>query len=163
MKYLIWLILGFMLSVSPLIAAPAVNDADIPDALKHMVKAPEIDFANLRDPFVSYLARVAASHQASLLEKKRIMANRNRDPLEKFDLDVLRLVAIFSMGGERVAMIEDAAKKGYIVRQGNYMGKNNGKIDKIDDNTIFLTEQIFNPAGDIVNHQVTLTMKELNE
>ncbi|MDQ6981533.1 MAG: pilus assembly protein PilP [Mariprofundus sp.] len=163
MKHLIWLISGLLLSASPLIAAPAASDADIPDALKHMVKAPEIDFANLRDPFASYLARVATSRRAALLEKQKIMANRKRDPLEAFDLDVLRLVAVFSMGGERVAMIEDAANKGYIVRQGNYVGKNNGKIDKIDDNTVYFTEQVFNPAGDIVNHQVTLTMKELNE
>ncbi len=163
MKHLIWLISGLLLSTFPLIAAPVVHDADIPDALQHLVKAPNIDFANLRDPFVSYLARVATSRRAALLEKQKIMANRKRDPLEEFDLDVLRLVAIFSMGGERVAMIEDAAKRGYIVRQGNYLGKNNGKIDKIDDSTVFLTEQIFNPAGDIVNHQVTLTMKELNE
>jgi len=163
MKHLIWLISGLMLSASPLQAASGANDIDIPDALKHMVKAPEIDFANLRDPFASYLARVAASHQASLLEKKRIMANRKREPLESFDLDVLRLVAIFSMGGERVAMIEDASKKGYVVRKGNYVGKNNGKIEKIEDNTVYLTEQILNPAGDIVSHQVTLTMKEVNE
>jgi len=163
MKHLIWLILGLMLSASPLIAEPASDHADIPKALSHMVKAPDIDFANLRDPFASYLARVANSRRAAVLEKQKILANRERDPLEAFDLDVLRLVAVFSMGGERVAMIEDATKKGYIVRKGSYLGKNNGKIDKIDDKSIFLTEQILNPAGEIVSHQVTLTMKELNE
>jgi len=163
MKHLIWLIPGLILSASPLAAAAAPENADIPAALTHMVKAPDIDFAKLRDPFASYLARVATSRKKKLEEKQKYLANRKRDPLEAFDLDILRLVAIFSMGGERVAMIEDATRKGYIVRKGSYLGKNNGKIDKIDDKSIFLTEQILNPAGEIVSHQVTLTMKELNE
>jgi len=67
------------------------------------------------------------------------------------------------MGGERVAMVEDAINKGYIVSRGNYLGKHNGKIEKIDANTIFLVEQVLNPAGDIIDRQVTLTMKEVNE
>ena len=169
MNYLVWLIPGLILAASPLNAAPADakpgETAAKPDALQHMVKAPEIDFAKLRDPFASYLARVATKRQAELAKKKqKFMANdRQRDPLEKFDLDVLKLVAIFSMGGERVAMIEDSERKGYIVRKGNYIGKNNGKVDKIDDDTVFLIEKILDPAGDIVNRQVTLTMKEVNE
>lgn len=168
MNYLVWLIPGLMLAASPLVAAPAKpadTAAAMPDALQHMVKAPEINFAKLRDPFASYLARVASNRQAELVKKKQqFMAdNRKRDPLEKFDLDVLKLVAIFSMGGERVAMIEDSERKGYIVRQGNYVGRNNGKVDKIDESTVYLIEKILDPAGEIVNRQVTLTMKEVNE
>jgi type IV pilus assembly protein PilP len=128
-----------------------------------MVKAPEIDFANLRDPFESYLTVVAARNKASLVKQTIRKSSRKPEFLESFDLSLLKLVATFSMGSERVAMVEDSQGKGYIVRRGNYMGKNNGRIEKLTEDTIFLVEQIVNPAGDITDRQVTLTMKEVNE
>ncbi len=166
MKHLIWLIAGLMAGAAPLMAAPAPvsGDSGIPDAMQHMVKAPEIDFAKLRDPFASYLARATPQGRSSTLQANKLrLNNRKREKLEEYDLDALKLVAIFSMGGERVAMVEDTRSKGYIVRRGSRMGKHNGKIEKIDDNTVFLVEQVLNPAGDIIDRQVTLTMNEVNE
>ncbi len=144
-------------------AAPTEESTAVPDAMGHMVKAPEIDFANLRDPFQSYLALVAQRGRAALLERQHRLSNREREVLENFDLATLKLVAIFKRGEDRVAMIQDATGKGYIVRRGNYMGKNNGRIEKIDDDTLYLVEQVLNPAGDITERQVTLTLKEVNE
>jgi len=166
MKHLIWLVAGLLSGVAPLLAAPAplADDSSIPDAMQHMVKAPDIDFANLRDPFASYLARATPQGRNTTLHTNKLrLDNRKRETLEAYDLDALKLVAIFSMGGERVAMIEDTLNKGYIVRRGNRLGKHNGKIEKIDDNTVFLVEQVLNPAGDIIDRQITLTMKEVNE
>lgn len=151
--------------VSTLIGAvPAWAEAEsnAPDAMKHMVVAPDIDFANLRDPFASYLAKVKNA-PSPLVDNKRMISSHDHEKLEDFDLGTLSLVAIFSMGGERVAMVQDATAKGYIVRRGNFMGKNNGKIEKITDDTIFLVEQVLNPAGEVIDRQVTLTMKEVNE
>ncbi len=160
------LMLGaLMLGAGSLAAAtaPVTASDNIPDAMQHMVKAPEIDFANLRDPFASYLARVAPQGRTTLHVNQQRLNSHKRTKLEEFDLDALKLVAIFSMGGERVAMVQDTTSKGYIVRRGDYMGKHNGKIEKIDDNTLFLVEQVLNPAGDVIDRQVTLTLKEVNE
>jgi len=168
MRYLRWLISGFLLSLSfgftQLFAAPtpATGTTNAPDAMQHMVTAPDINFSDLRDPFASYLAHVALPGNTNIKSKMNL-SNHNREKLEDFDLESLKLVAIFSMGGERVAMVQDTASKGYIVRRGNYMGKNNGKVEKIDDSTLFLVEQVLNPAGDVIDRQVTLTMKEVNE
>ncbi len=166
MKYVIWLIAGLLSGITPVIAAPAPADdhSGLPDAMQHMVKAPEIDFASLRDPFASYLARATPQGNNTTLQTNQLrLNNHKREKLEEYDLDALKLVAIFSMGGERVAMIEDMASKGYIVRRGSRMGKHNGKIEKIDPDTVFLVEQVLNPAGEIIDRQVTLTMKEVNE
>jgi len=141
---------------------PAAEE-EVPDAMKHLVKAPEIDFATLRDPFESYLAMVAARGRSIILDREHRLSNREREVLEGFDLASLKLVAIFSKGEDRVAMIQDSTGKGHIVRRGNYMGKDNGRIEKIDDDTVFLVEQVLNPAGDITDRQVTLTLKEVNQ
>jgi len=168
MKHVICLMAGFILSLTQVITvshALAQEDA-VPDAMGHMVTAPDIDFSNLRDPFASYLIRVRPrNHQetstASIASPKK--DNRKREKLEFYDLDTLRLVAIFSMGGERVAMIEDSTSKGFIVRRGHYLGKHNGQIEKITDSTLFLVEEVLNPAGDAIDRQVSLTLNEVNE
>jgi len=164
MKHLIGLLAGLMLSITPLIASPVGKaDMGIPNAMQHMVKAPHIDYANLRDPFASYLARVTSQNQAVSNQTSSHQNNHKHEALEAFDLDTLRLVAIFSMGGERVAMIEDSTAKGYIIRRGNYLGKNNGQVEKITDSTVFLVEEVRNAARDLIDRQVSLTLNEVNE
>ncbi len=148
---------------APAAQAAGGEDQPLPDAFRHMVKAPELDFENMRDPFQSYLALVRQRGRAALLERQSRMSNRPREALENFDLATLKLVAIFKKGKDRVAMVQDATGKGYIVRPGNYMGKNSGRIEKITDDTIYLVEQVLNPAGEITERQVTLTLKEVNE
>jgi len=135
----------------------------IPDAMKHLVQGPDVDIKSLRDPFASYLALVANRGRQILAERQSRLASREREVLENFDLATLKLVATMRKGKDRVAMIEDGAGKGYLVRRGNYMGKNSGRIEKITDNSLYLVEQIVNPAGDIVDRQVTLTLKEVNQ
>ncbi|EAU54481.1 pilus assembly protein PilP [Mariprofundus ferrooxydans] len=159
MKRLTGLMICMALSPTLYAAAP---DAEVPDAMQHLVTAPDIDFATLRDPFSSYLARVTSTGKSALMENKFLLSNRKREPLESYDLDSLKLVAIFSMGGERVAMVEDSTNKGYVIHRGNYLGKNNGKIEKITGDTVFLVEQVLDPAGDIIDRQVTLTLNEVN-
>ncbi|PIP02410.1 MAG: fimbrial assembly protein [Zetaproteobacteria bacterium CG12_big_fil_rev_8_21_14_0_65_54_13] len=154
---------GLMICMALSPAVYAAPESEMPDAMQHLVTAPDIDFANLRDPFASYLARVSSTGKNALLENQLQLSNREREALEGYDLGSLKLVAIFSMGGERVAMIEDSSNKGFIIRRGNYLGKNNGKIEKITGDTVFLVEQVLDPAGDIIDRQVTLTLNEVNQ
>jgi type IV pilus assembly protein PilP len=156
--------MAFAVTLEPATPADkeAIPDEAIPDAMQHLLKAPEIDFANLRDPFASYLALVAQRGQAILSEQRLRFENREREILENFDLSTLKLVGIYSMGEDQVAMVEDASGKGHTIRRGNYMGKNNGRVEKIEFDTVYLVEQILNPAGDVVDNQVALTLKEVN-
>ncbi|MBL4760699.1 MAG: pilus assembly protein PilP [Mariprofundaceae bacterium] len=145
------------------VETPKLGADTIPDAMQHRVQAPDINFETLRDPFASYLATVALRGRLLLVEKQSKLANRMRQPLEAFDLSTLTLTGIFSMGEKRVAMVQDNQGQGYTVTRGDYIGKNSGVIEKIDFDTIYLVEQIVNPAGDIIDHQVTLTLKEINQ
>jgi type IV pilus assembly protein PilP len=143
-------------------ATASQDDDQIPDAMKRLMKAPEVDYTHLRDPFVSYLVTVSQRGEAALREREARLSNRPREVLENFDLSTLKLVAIYTMGTDRVAMIQDATGKGYIVHRGNYMGKNNGRIEKIGKDSLYLVEQVLNPAGEITDRQVTLTLKNIN-
>jgi len=142
----------------------AVNEEEVlPDAMQYLRKGPDINFVTLRDPFSSFLAEAAERAGRQKLAQKAILASRKREPLEAYDLSALKLVAILSMGEDKVAMIEDTTGQGFTVRKGNYLGKDNGHIDRITDSDLTLTEKIFNPAGDIVDRKVTMTLKEVNQ
>lgn len=152
------------LSASALaVETPESSSESIPDAMQHLMQAPDVNIETLRDPFTSYLTTVAMRGRLLLAEKQSKLASRERQPLEFFDLSTLTLTGVFSMGKKRVAMVQDNQGQGYKVTRGDYMGKNNGIVEKIDLNTLYLVEQIVNPAGDIIDHQVTLTLKEINE
>jgi len=146
-----------------MVKPPEKTSLKIPDAMKHLVKGPDVDIEALRDPFESYLVLVASRGRQILAERQSRLASRQREVLESFDLTTLKLVATMRMGKDRVAMIEDGAGKGHIVRRGNYMGKSSGRVEKITDDSLYLVEQIVNPAGDIVDRQVTMTLKEVNQ
>ena len=163
----LWSIAGMLLGClalslcdNSLALAGATGDSK--PAQQHSVKAPQFDIASLRDPFSSYLERAAEQGKAKLAVQQQRLSNRKREPLEQFDLSTLKLVAIFKMGGERVAMVEDATSKGYVVRQGNYMGKHNGKVTRLNADSLVLVEEVLDPAGEIVKRPVTLTLNEVN-
>jgi len=123
-------------------------------AVAHMPQAPHIDFEHLRDPFASPLRALPAP---------RGKADHVRQPLESFDLATLKLVAIYRMGDARVAMVEDSAGKGYVVREGSYIGLRGGRVARITDDSVIVREPAMSPAGTRMLRRVVLTLKEVNE
>jgi len=139
------------------------GDEDVPDAMQYIAKGPDIDVESMRDPFVSHLSQIAERRRQQRLAREAKLGRRKHEKLEDFDLSELKLVAIMRMGKDRVAMVQDNSGKGYLVRRNNHMGKNGGRVEKITDNSIVLIESVTNPAGDLVEREVRLTLKEVNE
>lgn len=61
-------------------------------------------------------------------------------PLERFDLSQLVVTGIVWETDSARALIEDPAGKGYIVAVGTSIGKNKGKVVKIEDNRVWVKE-----------------------
>ena len=135
----------------------------VPDAMGYMVKGPDIEVESMRDPFVSPMGQIAERKRQLLLKKQPNLGKRKREKLESFDLSELKLVAIYSMGKDRVALIQDNRGNGYSVRRKNYMGKDSGRVEKITVDSLLLIESALNPAGDLIEREVVLTLKEVNE
>src|SRR5205823_6386010 len=53
------------------------------------------------------------------------------EPLCSFDIDQLTLVAVVSGDANPVAMVEDPAHVGHVVRRNSRMGKQGGKVTQI--------------------------------
>jgi len=152
-------------AASPPVSPATEEDAPMPDAMSRLMTAPNIDIANIRDPFLSSFEKNRLEEAKRFNNRKQLPSNkRTREVLEFFDLSTLSLVGTFKKKGkEWVASIQDTAGKAYIVRRGNYIGKRGGRIEKIDDQNVYLVEQAIDPAGEIIDRQVTLTISEVND
>ena len=52
-------------------------------------------------------------------------------PLERYEVSQLKLVAIISTPEGNVALVEDSAGKGFFLKRGTQIGKNDGKVTNV--------------------------------
>lgn len=104
-----------------------------------------------RDPFRSPdldLARASATSNAACNE-----------PLCKFDLDQLSLVAVVSGDSNPVAMVQDPQGRGYILHRNTRIGRQGGKVTQILRDSVTVTEYFTSPDGKSNANQLTLAIK----
>ncbi len=81
------------------------------------------------DPFRSYIRRQVTFNP-----------DDNASPLERFDISQLSVMGIIWGVDEPRALVRDPTGKGYIVRAGTPIGKNKGRILRIEDNRVIVKE-----------------------
>ncbi len=79
-------------------------------------------------------------------------------PLQKYDLSQLKLVAILVGKGEGTAMVEDSEGKGYIVKRGDYVGSNYGKVKTILKDRVIIEEKYKDYMGTVRSKEIILRM-----
>ena len=97
------------------------------------------------DPFdVSVLA---LEQNTNLVDSVMIDKNRVPEYLESFPLDSLRMVGTVYKGEQLWALVRVPNGSVHRVKEGNHMGKNHGKILKVEEVSIKLTEIVKNGFG----------------
>src|SRR5262245_59366271 len=91
-----------------------------------------------RDPFRSYKWDFMKRELADAAEA---------GPLEQFDLSQLSVVGIVWNVGRARALVQDPTGMSYVVAQGARMGKNDGRVMKIDDNLMVVRERYVDLYG----------------
>lgn len=86
--------------------------------------------------------------------------HRNREPLERYPLDSLRMAGTIKQNGETWGIIRSADGIVYPVRVGNYLGQNHGRIIKITDDRILLNEIIPDGSDGWLEHPAGLALSE---
>ncbi len=80
-------------------------------------------------------------------------------PLEQYSLDQLKLVAIIWGVPEPRAMVEDPQGKGYIIKKGTKIGKNQGVVIKILDNEVVVLETFVDLLNRKKTNEVSLKLQ----
>ena len=88
------------------------------------------------------------------------ISNRNREELEQFELDSLRMVGTLEKEADLWAIVRDATGVVHKVKVGNYLGRNNGKIFAIFEDHIELREIVQGDNGVLEERQATLALAE---
>ena len=84
--------------------------------------------------------------------KKRVP----RTPLETIDLGQLKLVGVILASSGNRALVQEASGKGYIIKEGTYIGVNSGKVTEIKNDRVIVEEEIEDVVG-----KPTIRNKEL--
>lgn len=109
---------------------------------------------NKIDPFEPlFKPKAVEKPKPSEVKEKPLVPTRRLTPLEKVDLDQLKLVGIVRAESGNKALVEDASGKGYIVIHGTYMGIHSGKVVDILKDRIIVEEEDKDMLGNARVHK----------
>ena len=84
-------------------------------------------------------------------------------PLQKYDISQLKLVAILATPEGNVALIEDATGKGYFLKKGTWIGKNDGKVTKILKDKVIIEEVYQDIFGKTKTNEISIFLHKAEE
>lgn len=84
-------------------------------------------------------------------------------PLQKYDISQLKLVAIISTPDGNVALVEDSAGRGYFIKRGTEIGKNEGKVTKILKDRVIIEELYEDVLGKVKKSEIPLFLHKIEE
>lgn len=119
------------------------------------VPANQFDFSNKKDPFKPFVVVKVESKRSFDSIKK---AQHDSLPIHSFDVNQFKLIGIVSGGRENKAMVTDPGGKGYVLKVGMSIGKNNGKIVAINSNGVDVVEQFKDERGKTRRETIKLTL-----
>lgn len=99
-----------------------------------------------KDPFRSFLEVIIVEDPVT--------------PLQRFDLDQLKLVGVIWGIDRPRALVEDPERVGHVVETGTYMGKHWGKISQITSSGIVVTEEYLTGQGDLVVTEIPMSLQD---
>jgi Tfp pilus assembly protein PilP len=111
------------------------------------------DTSNRRDPFKS-LIPTTTSPEDNRQEKM------NCPPMQEFELASLKLVAIVWGDMGRKAMLKAPNGRGYAVTEEMLVGRNCGRIRRIESNAVVIEETRRDAEGKVLTEEVVLRLRE---
>jgi type IV pilus assembly protein PilP len=134
--------------------ALAVSKADeVADAMDSSFGAQQqaylYDPIGKRDPFRSFI-----------LDRLKEIDSAAKGPLEQFDLSQLSVSGIVWDTLRQRALILDPSGQGYIIQEGDAIGKNDGRVITIDDNTVVVREAYVDFHGEKTMKEIEMRVRQ---
>jgi type IV pilus assembly protein PilP len=90
----------------------------------------------------------------------RPSTRRNREFLEGFSLDTLKMVGTFKVGSSFYGLVQSKDGLVHKVQPGNYLGQNDGKVTDITGSKISLVEIIPDGLGGYIERPASLALTD---
>lgn len=153
-----------------LLAGCSSRDADLDDFIKNTKQEQPGGVQSLREvkPYDSFKYEAQSMRSPfmpggsgdSSSPNLRPDNKRNREFLEQFPLDTMKMVGTLSTGGHRYGLVKARDGKVYRVQVGNYIGQNEGHINQIEGSRITLTEIVPDGLGGYMERGASLALNE---
>ncbi len=88
----------------------------------------------------------------------RPISRRNREFLEGFSLDTLKMVGTFKVRGNFYGLVQSRDGLVHKVQPGNYLGQNDGKVTDISGSKISLVEIVPDGLGGYIERPASLAL-----
>jgi type IV pilus assembly protein PilP len=111
--------------------------------------------ADMRSPFVP-----SSPGSGAGLAGVRPDSKRNREFLEQYSLDTLRMVGTLRLGGQMFGLVETKDGLVHRVTTGNHMGQAEGRITEITPSKISLIEIVPDSLGGYMERPAALGLNE---
>jgi type IV pilus assembly protein PilP len=94
---------------------------------------------------------------------KEYSKNTLLTPLQKYEISQLKLVAIIVAPEGNIAMVEDLLGKGFFLKKGTEIGKNDGKVKKILLDKVIIEEVYEDSLGQKKTNEISLFLHRVEE
>jgi len=94
---------------------------------------------------------------------KAYSKNVPQTPLQKYEISQLKLVAIITGSAGNIALVEDQAGKGYFLKKGTEIGKNDGKVKQILKDKVIIEEVYEDVFGQKKISEISLSLHRVEE
>ena len=117
--------------------------------------ANQFDFSGKKDPFKPDIAvKMATSPLPEDLKK----ALQGGLPIHSYDVSQFRLIGVVTGAKENQAMVIDPNGKGYVIKTGMTIGKNDGRVTAVGINGVDIVEQFKDDSGRVRKENIRITL-----
>lgn len=110
------------------------------------------DFSNKKDPFKPFIEPKSALPVAATPSRKSLL------PIHSYDVRQFRVIGVVMGGKVNQAMVIDPSGKGYVLKAGMTIGKNEGRVTAIASNGIEVLEQFRDDNGRVRKERIKITL-----
>jgi type IV pilus assembly protein PilP len=102
-----------------------------------------------RDPFRSFI-----------LDRLKEEDAETKGPLEEYDLSQLEVAGMVWRGNKRRALVIDPSGQGYVVEEGDKIGKNDGRVLEIGDSMMRVREEYVDFHGEKTTKEIDMRIRQ---
>lgn len=113
----------------------------------------QFDFSTKKDPFKPYVV-IKQITEAEKLKKDL----KSTLPIHSFDVSQFKLIGVVTGAKENKAMVTDPNGKGYVLKAGMTIGKNEGRITAITNSGVDILEQFRDDNGRVRKEYIKITL-----
>ncbi|WP_246163466.1 pilus assembly protein PilP [Oryzomonas sagensis] len=116
----------------------------------------QFDFSNKKDPFKPFL--VVKQHPAPAAGIVSRAVQGSGLPIHSFDVGQFKLIGVVTGDRQNKAMVVDPNGKGYVLKVGMTIGKNDGRITSISNAGVNVLEQFRDDNGRVRKETIKITL-----